>query len=226
MRSRTASGQQLPSPKELYQAASTHFLHRQHGLALGVLSQLLGRLPPAPANAWAADLPAKTRTAERWRSKAVELMLTAEVMLYKATPEGGAYDPVRTEEHYASLERRATDLFAPSPIPPAVILTLARACASLSLPTGLARQSLESWQSGIAHELLPALAVALEDEPEAKWVTAAVCGYEEAIEYLWLETSEGEAAREEARRLIEWDQILSEASKKVRSSCKSVIKIT
>ena len=219
MRPRTTSSQPpQQSPKELYQAASTHFLHRQHAPALGALSQLLGRLPQAPANAWAADLPAKTRTAERWRTKAVELMLTAEVMLYKATPKGSAHDPQRIEEHYAALERRAVDLFTPSPVPPTVILTLARSCSSLGLPTGVARQSLETWQSSIAPELLPALAVGLEDEPNAKWVVDAVNGYEGAMEYLWLETSEGEAAREEARRLVDWDQVLSEASKTVSSA--------
>lgn len=212
-RSRTTSN---GPTRELYQAASNHFLHRSHALALGSLSQLFGLLPPAPAQAWAADLPARTRTAERWRTKATELMVTAEVMLYKSTAEGAAHDPGRTEEHYAALERRAVDLFAPSPLPPSVVLTLSRACVSLGLPLALARQTIETWLAAIAPGLLPALAVAAEDHPDDKWVQEAAKAYEETMEHYWVETSEGEAAREEARRLVEWDQVVPESSKEVR----------
>lgn len=205
--------------KDLYKSATNAFLHRQHASALGSLSQLFALLPPAPPQSWAVELPPKTRAAERWRTKAFELMITAEVMLYKSTREGEEHDEEKVGEHFAFLERRAIDLFAPSTVPPSVVLTLSRACLSLGLSPSVARQSVETWLSGVAPVVLPALAIASDQNSGSKSVKEGVESYTLLAESYWVELmgSESEAAREEARRLVAWDEVVPESHKHVRT---------
>lgn len=215
--------------------ASHAFILRDNAASLAHLDQLFALLPPPPLRTWAVDLPPKTRLQERWRNQAAALFLTVSTVEFKArrdqkgstsTQEGGD-----TETFVKSLLDKMSSLYRPlcqqqhEPlVPPNVVSTLVMSSRSLGIHSSSTKTMLESYMASLPSEILDTLAAHPLSSSSASpwWPKEALEGYEALLEMYLVDVlaggdGAGEGEREEAKRLLEWNGVVGEAGKQVRS---------
>lgn len=223
----------MPSAKATYQLASTAFLKRDYVHSIEHASALLALLPPPSASqSWAVELSPKARLVERWRAQASALIISASAIDWKAKRNLGDVVELADDELFlqslmdrtsASYRGQRTPI---DPIlPPSIIQNFTLAAISLSMPNGFVRALCESYLSSIPAEAMEALAsaAALGEGGRSWWMEEALEGYEDLMERYLVEVlvdgADGrEAEREEARKLVEWNECLRNTRKTVRTS--------
>lgn len=206
----------------LFQTASTAFIRRDISTALSSLETLFARLPPAPSQTWGLDLLSKTRSQERWRREAAALFVTASVIGWKESHKDrtrglGGDDAAA---FFDDLLNRMTSLFltsaTPQPVlPPMLVQTLSISSMSLLGHPLKAREIIEAFLAAVPAEWLDG---AVEATSSAKWAAEALEGYGALLEHYLVDVLAGggnEVGLEEAKRLVEWNMVLSESKKQV-----------
>ncbi|KAL7416169.1 hypothetical protein BDY24DRAFT_381234 [Mrakia frigida] len=226
-----------PSLKATFKLASHAFIRRENAQSLLHLDQLFALLPSPPSQTWGAELPPKSRLQERWRNQAAALFLTVSTVEFKSHREQDSSEDgdEAAETFVKSLSDRISSLYRPKStsnpgqqqeplVPPNLISTLAMSSKSLGVPSSSTRTMVESYLAALPSEILDSLAPPStwpspsEDSERPWWIREALDGYEGLMELYLVDVlaggdGAGEGEREEAKRLLDWDGVVSHESK-------------